>query len=376
MKTVDINNTCKSYIINEWMKDLPKPAPDSISYNKNLHQALLNNNFKRNYEAYTQSKNKKSSKLSYLPIKLDIENVSRCNFRCHKCQISTWPNGKRANDMSFENYKNLLDVMYGLIEIKLQGIGEPLLGGKTFFQMIEYARSKNIWVRTTTNASLLHLNDNYKKIIDSDVSELQISVDGTKKQIFESIRRGSDFELVVKNIKMINRYCMSKNLLKTRMWTCLQKSNFEYLVDFVKFAKELGFVRLTFSMNLHGWGQKEFFDRNKSESIDDFLDKYTLLQLVEIGKKNGVEVTFWNNVSTYNWKEQKNLCPWPFERLYISSDMKVVPCCKISNPDVVNFGDANDIINVWNSDTLVKFREMHLNGNLPDYCVGCYNGLW
>jgi hypothetical protein len=29
--------------------------------------------------------------VDYYPIKLDIENVSRCNFRCTMCAVSDWP---------------------------------------------------------------------------------------------------------------------------------------------------------------------------------------------------------------------------------------------------------------------------------------------
>jgi MoaA/NifB/PqqE/SkfB family radical SAM enzyme len=59
--------------------------------------------------------------------------------------------------------------------------------------MIRYAREKHIWVRTTPNASLLHLKDNYRKMIDADVNELQISVDGASKQVYEGIRRGANY---------------------------------------------------------------------------------------------------------------------------------------------------------------------------------------
>ena len=48
-------------------------------------------------------------------------------------------------------------------------------------------------MRTTTNASLLHRKDNYHKMIDADVNELQISVDGASKGVYEGIRRGGNF---------------------------------------------------------------------------------------------------------------------------------------------------------------------------------------
>jgi len=49
-----------------------------------------------------------------------------------------------------------------------------------------------------TNASLLHLRDNYKKLVDTGVNEIQISIDGATKDVFEGIRVGSVFESVEK----------------------------------------------------------------------------------------------------------------------------------------------------------------------------------
>ncbi len=99
--------------------------------------------------------------VNYLPIKIDIENVSRCNFRCTICQVSDWPKSARADDMPLNDFKRLIDEQHGPVEIKQQGMGEPLMQGDDLFEMIKYARARNIWVRTVTNASLLHLKDNY-----------------------------------------------------------------------------------------------------------------------------------------------------------------------------------------------------------------------
>jgi pyrroloquinoline quinone biosynthesis protein E len=59
--------------------------------------------------------------------------------------------------------------------------------------MVEYARRRHIWVRSTTNASLLDRKDNYRKIIDADICELQATIDGGTKETFEKIRGGSRF---------------------------------------------------------------------------------------------------------------------------------------------------------------------------------------
>ena len=126
-------------------KNLPKPIP-SMGIDAYIEEKNKSINFskrrKHNYELYLKSG--RTSTISYLPIKLDIENVSRCNYRCPMCAVSTWEKMKRANDMSLVQFKQLLDEQYGLIEVKIQGLGEPALQGEDFFKMIEYARKKVI----------------------------------------------------------------------------------------------------------------------------------------------------------------------------------------------------------------------------------------
>ncbi len=353
------------------MKALPLPSPDMVAYQAELDAVLKSSErSKENYEKFKRSDRKEE--LNYSPVKLDIENVSRCNFRCSKCQVSDWKGQKRANDMTLNDFRTIIDHLEGLVEIKLQGMGEPILGGDAFFRMIEYARSRHIWVRTTTNASLLHIRENYKRLIDSDPSEVQISIDGTTKNTFEAIRRGADFETILRNCKLINTYCHSKGLLKTRMWVCLQRQNISEFIDFVPLAHELGFQRLTFALNLHGWGQEKFFLQNSSVAVDNSLTYERTMEAVRLGEKHGLDVSFWDNISKYDAANHKTLCPWPFERAFVSSDMRIVPCCMIANPDVLDLGDAGNFLGNWHGEQYGAFRNAHLEGSIPEACTNCY----
>jgi pyrroloquinoline quinone biosynthesis protein E len=158
--------------------------------------------------------------------------------------------------MLFEDFKKILDEQYGVIELKIQGMGEPFLG-KDFIRMVEYTTSKDIWVRTSTNATLLNRDENYKKVIDAGVDELQISIDGTTKHTYENIRINARFETVVENCKLINGYCDSLGIDRTRMWVLLQKENLKELHQFPSFANELGFKRVAIIMDIHGWSREK-----------------------------------------------------------------------------------------------------------------------
>ncbi len=347
----------------------PKPTPDTKSYESTIQRGFQK--YPERYENYLKYKNTgKLRELNYAPIKIDIENVSRCNLSCSMCQISKIKDRKRAKDLSIDDFKIIIDKLYGVFEIKIQGIGEPFLQAD-FFKMVEYASFKDIWVRTTTNATLLDRDEKYKRIIDAGIGEIQISIDGTTKDTYETIRINADFERMVQNCKLINNYCYSLEMDKTRMWVLLQRDNFHELHKFPAFAERLGFKRLTISMDISGWGDNvwtiENSDRNVShEVLQDDIDR-----LLEESIRLGIDLTFWDITDKYTIK---NICPWPFERAYISSDKFVVPCCMIGNPDKINFGNFNNFnfMDIWNGDEYKDFRESHINGNIPAICKYCY----
>ena len=352
--------------------DLPAPHRD-----ERLYRVILEKGFRefperdQNYKKFQSAH--RAEILDYLPIQLDIEHVSRCNYRCAMCQVSDWEDSKRAKDMAFGDFKALLDSQIGLVEVKIQGMGEPLLS-KDFFRMIRYARSRHLWVRSTTNASLLHHNDNYKKVLDADISELQVSIDGTSEKSYEKIRRGGKFNLVRDNCRLLNSYGDAIGRKRTRMWSLIQRENYHELEQFPAMAADWGFDRITLSLNLNSWAQSEWAEENRSRDVSDRLTRKQAGKLIKLGKAAGVEVTFWITSRKYEQAVPEKLCPMPFQRLYISSDMRIVPCAGVGDPRTYELGNAGLLSEEWNGEAMRRFRRFHLQGKLLDFCRACYDG--
>jgi len=337
----------------------PKPSEEyNYIINKGLELYPERND---NYAKYKASV--KNGKIDYLPIKMDIEPTSLCNLKCHMCIVST--QGYKGNNLAFNDYKNIIDEQIGIFELKIQGLGEPFLN-KDFYKMVKYASDKYIWTRSTTNATLLHENENYKKIIDANIGELQISIDGVKKSTYERIRINSNFDKVCSNSILINNYQKEQDVLKTRMWTLLQKDNYEDLFEFPEFAKKLGFDRLTISIDTHGWGDDEWSRINAAKRVH--LTQKDIDKLLKIANNIDLDLTFWDISAKYT---QDNVCSWPFSRCMISANLKVVPCCMISDPKIYTFGENQYFKQIWFED-YTKFRQKHLNNNIPSICKFCY----
>jgi MoaA/NifB/PqqE/SkfB family radical SAM enzyme len=351
---------------------VPEPTMGREAYHRERELALAASPEKKaNYERYKAAV-RTAAAVDYLPVVVDIENVSRCNFHCIMCPVSDFWQGKRADDMPLEYFKRFIDDSYGLVEIKLHGAGEPLLGGKDFFEMVRYARARHIWVRTVTNASMLHVADNYRSLVDSDINEIQISVDGADEETFEQIRLGSNFRRVTDNCRLINRYGRDSGKLRTKMWTMVQKQNQAQLEKLVELGAELGFSHLVFSLQLSNIGQEEWRTKNAAISVEETVDYDRLIKLVDLGAASGVKVAFWNITNKYLPGVRDHLCPWPFERAYITSDMRVTPCCYLFNPDTFELTSIDGFNTAWHSADYAAFRQDHLDGRIPAVCANCY----
>lgn len=307
--------------------------------------------------------------LRYLPISMDIEPTTGCNFACHMCQVSL-PDFT-AKNMDLETFKKIIKDNPQLLKIKLQGMGETFVN-KQFFDMVRYAKSYGIVTETTTNGSLLS-EENVKLLKSSKVSKITVSMDGATKSTFESIRVKSDFNVVIDGVSLLVESCKN-NLIRPQIsaWCVLQNSNYHEIFKIFDLCRKLEFDDLTFQIQLSSWGQDYWVGLNKSKQInfntkqiqDDFQKIRNLAK-----QKNFKTRIFEDNALSFDKK-----CQWPFRSSYLTTDGSVVPCAPISDPKVVSMGNVNEssFETIWRSKAYNRLRDNITENNLDDYCKDCY----
>ncbi len=341
------------------------PVPDKYSYNSYRTLGCLQHP-KRLWNYVKFKAARFSSKVNYLPLVCDIEPNQVCNFKCKMCDPSVLFNVERKQ-MSFLDFKRFIDDQYGLIEVKIQGVGEPLMN-KDFLRMCEYAISKKLWVRTTLNGSLLHKNDAYRHLIDIGIHDINLSCDGATKETFEGIRQGGKWEIFIENSKLLNDYnAQFGKGTKTRAWVVIQEGNKHEFFDFPKVFADLGFGEMCYSFAMHNYGRD---DDNTEATPFDFTN-VNFQQVMEMGQELGIEVFWWGHPSF----TKERFCRIPFQRVYLTTDMHIVPCCYIANQEVVDFGPYDDFKNIW-FNKYESFRDAMKNPDVEvrDYCKDCYGG--
>lgn len=350
---------------------LPRPSANRTEYAKIMERGFSRfPRRKKNYEEYL--KNQFAESVEIAPIKMDYEVSNKCNFRCSMCLLQEVID-RVPPTMKYTEFEKSIEEQFGLVEVKLQGLGEPLLNAD-FFKMVDICVSKDIWVRTITNGSLLHLNDNYKKLIDGKVGEISVSIDGATKETFEKIRIGSNFEQVVRNATMLNSYAEGKGeQWRTSCWMLVQKDNYTEMESMLDLAAKMKFTRFTYSVEVTGFGLERWQTINDAKSMKQILTEKYVKHLIQKGKELGIEVTFWDGSDKYVYDDSKDrICDWLFSRAFISADMMIVPCCELSYAGTCCLGDARGFFSAWNNEQYRELRKAHLAGEIPKMCRSCY----
>ncbi len=302
------------------------------------------------------------------PITAQIEPTLRCNLACSMCVRTEL--GIPLGEMSFETFKTVLDKLDTVVQIHLQGQGEPFLA-KDLFQMIEYAASKGIVVNLTSNATLF-TEKMVEKICQSQINKLIMSVDSTRKETYEAIRKLSKFDQVVSGIKRLTaKRKETGSKIKLSLTTVVMKQNMHEIPKFVDFANELGVERIEFQGLQEKDDYLEKYETtgfSKSEVIVSNRDQVRELvrQANESGKEKGIKVIYDDEVLK---------CVWPWRSIYLNWEGKITPCCVIL--EYQKFGHMNlaeqPLDEIWNGDYYKMVRDGLLNKDMPLFkqCEGC-----
>ena len=79
-------------------------------------------------------------------------------------------------------------------------------------------------------------------------------------------------------------------------------------------------------------------------------------ELVSYATEKNVSLTFWLGTSKYDIDTSDNKCPWPFSRVYISSDKRVVPCCIMKSETYRPTSREVTLNDVWNSQNMFNLE--------------------
>ncbi|MDX2247231.1 MAG: radical SAM/SPASM domain-containing protein [Bacteroidia bacterium] len=291
------------------------------------------------------------------PVKIGVEPTTSCNLRCPEC-----PSGLRAftrptGMLGLDLHREVIDQLYkDLVFLLLYFQGEPYLNPK-FLDMAAYAREKNIYSATSTNGHYL-TEEKARLTVESGLSEVLISIDGTTQETYQSYRVGGKLEKVKEGVR---------NLVEARkragtlypfivIQFLVVRPNEHQIADIKRLGKELGVDAVVFKT-------AQVYDYENGNDLIPTLEKYSRYRQGSDGKFH-----LKNRLDNQCWKL--------WHGAEITWDGKVLPCCfdKDAQYEMGNLQTAS-FESIWRSEAYHRFRNQLLRSRSEiEMCRNCSEG--
>ncbi len=292
------------------------------------------------------------------PLAVMVEPSSQCNLKCPLCAAGIGQVKRLKTELDFEHYKKLIDSYSShLLYVLLFNQGEPFIN-RRFLDMVRYSNERNVYTITSTNGHYIRNEQEARKIVESGLDEIRISLDGLTPEVYNTYRIGGDFSRVIEGIKMLVE---ARGNLKTftpiiELQILLTSDTEKQLGETKQFGERLG-VDIISAKTL------QLLDTDDNRKFLPSDRKYWRYD------ENGNKLVMRGKI--------RNRCRRLYFQMQVNSDSMVVPCCfdKQGNfvfGDISN-GNPNDI---WTGKKFNKFRNRILE-NRPaiKICNNCTEGI-
>ena len=187
--------------------------------------------------------------------------MNKCNISCRICGIWARPNWQEPDRI----LKEIVDLLPYMEDICWQG-GEVFYMKEFSSMLAEGVKCKNLNQVIFTNGLLL--DEKNLDIIAKGRVELVLSIDGAKKETYEYIRRGANFETLCKKLELIKEVRKSTGAkINTYYNPVICKTNYKEIVDMVEFAHKYDFTAITLNP-IRGVPEENIFEPINEEAFE------------------------------------------------------------------------------------------------------------
>jgi len=318
--------------------------------------------------------------LTPYPYMIEIEITTKCHLRCTICEHTYWQNEEyKKQDLSFAQFKNVLDQFPKLKYINLTGEGSSFLN-KDFIKMLELVKERNIYatvVESFTNIT----EEQLEALVKNKIGKVVLSLDGATKETYEKIRVGGKFEKVVENVKKLNTIRQKYNspLPEFVFRFIFFKDNYQELTLYPELVNELRITKTVDGYDNH----VELTSLLEFEQIKDWVyEPNEEIIRITNEKLNKYKLKYaWSHPSHDPSKKRSMRECVAWAEPYIMMGGWVIPCCSVLMSNKRDFLEKNAFGNIyktqfreiWDSKRYRAFRKLvpRFSGEVPIFCEGC-----
>jgi len=307
--------------------------------------------------------------LAPYPEAIEIEVTTRCHLRCIICEQAYWH--EKPRDMTFEEFKRIVDQFPRLKWIGMTGIGSSFLN-KDYLRMLKYLKSRSIFIEFYDSFDLIN-EDVSRQLIEMGVDKIWLSCDASTKETYEKIRIGTKWEKVMKNVRDFVRIKREKHTPIPEFW-------FHYVVTSLNINEMTDFLDLVYSVvgkdtnyaTLITFSAVLRFPQVQYLWVD--IPKSLIRDIEKKARKLGLFVN-WNQDITPT--QQMCRCT-KWTEPFILATGHVQPCCIINEANTrehqkkYSFGNVftESFADIWEGKYREGVRKIH-RGEMPEICRYC-----
>lgn len=320
------------------------------------------------------------------PYGIELAPTLRCNINCLFCWREGTNNTDYANELSFEDYNQIVEESSGLgvKEIRIIGGGDALCK-EGIIELMCLIKDKKMFGYICTNGILFNENS-IKKLVEKKWDHIKFSFHAPdEKTNYEITRSKGSFKKVIENIRIINKYKKDKPRLE--FGTVLINKNYKKVKEMINLAHELKvesvfiepitvYSKLGEKLRLNKKQMSEFstIAREAHKLAEEYKIKTNLQHFYT---PQLIENT--NNMAELIIKDDKKefvnaACFEPFYRMGIRVDGKIGPCGFFDEESPENVKNKS-LKEIWYGDYFNNLRTKMINKDLPKQCKKCCTTL-
>ena len=309
---------------------------------------------------------------------IEVEVTTKCYLRCRHCEHSYFPEEYRGKDLSIAEFISFIDSLPNLKWINLTGEGSPFLNND-FIEMLRYVKSKGIYVDFSHDFFMFN-DDIGRELINLGIERIYFSIDGAMPEVYNSVRIGSNFNKVIKNVK---RFIQLKQEMKSPLpELCFRfaffKDNYQDLVNLPALIASLGDRKdLGDDPSINIVGLLEF---EQTKGLEVELPQEIISRVNLDCKRYGFSVYWSHPTHKESDKPPMDWCVFHSEP-YVMITGHVIADCAVLMSNRRPFLEAhslgniktNDIKDIWYSEKYRKFHQVVCDPRqpVPSICYGC-----
>ena len=329
--------------------------------------------FQNIYAAYT-------GKVLTGPINCCIALSWSCNARCVMCDYP-----KRARPKEELTTKEIKKILDELSDINTTGVtffgGEPLLR-EDLFELIKYADKKGLVTHMPTNGILLSNPTIAKKLVESGIDTIVVSLDSTTPEGYKQIRRVDGFEKTINGIKNVLKFRKGLKYPPTVITAAtISERNIDEVPLLLKQSEKLGVDSMQIVPAQPVETVKNEFNKDTNEKLKKIFE--FLIKEKKSGKIIDDSFEYLNyGLDKLNGKNVRIKCFAPYIELHIDCFGNAYPCSALMglNKPIAYIRNSS-VKDFWFSKKMEKYRKKMANCQACDYMCHRelslpFNRLW